>query len=182
MRTPVLPVLLAGFAVALSAAPLAQAAPPATAAPAATDPAGIAKAIYARVSAGKGDGGGQFLWLEAKDRPRTFSKALVALWAKADAKADREQDMGPIDWDPFTASQDPMVKSFTVVVERQDANAATVAVTLVDPRGRRKVAADETVRLDFVREGARWAIDDVRGSVDGHSWSVKEILKSYLSP
>ena len=73
-------------------------------------------------------------------------------------------------------------KSFTVVVERQDANAATVAVTLVDPRGRRKVAADETVRLDFVREGARWAIDDVRGSVDGHSWSVKEILKSYLSP
>jgi hypothetical protein len=178
MRAPVRSALLAGSVAALLLAPLAQAGPPA----AAPDPAGIAKAIYAKVSAGKGDGGGQFLWLEAKERTKTFSKALVALWAKADAKAGEEEDMGPIDWDPFTASQDPMVKSFTVVVEKQDAKAATVAVTIVDPRGRRKLEADEVVRLDFVREGARWAIDDVRGAVDGRAWSVKETLNACLAP
>ena len=181
MHVSVRSAFLAGSA-ALLLSPLARAVPPAAAATAAPDPAGIAKAIYEKVSAGKGDGGGQFLWLEAKDRPKTFSKALVALWAKADAKAGKDMDMGPIDWDPFTASQDPMVKSFTVVVEKQEAKSATVAVTIVDPRGRRPNREDEVVRLDFVREGARWAIDDVRGSVDGSAWSVKRSLNAYLAP
>lgn len=181
MHAPVRSALLAGV-VALLPSSHAQAASPAAAAVAAPDPAGIAKAIYEKVSAGKGDSGGQFLWLEAKDRPKTFSKALVVLWAKADAKAGKDEDIGPIDWDPFTASQDPMVKSFTVVVEKQDAKAATVAVTILDPRGRRTVAADEVVRRDFVREGARWAIDDVRGAVDGRAWSVRKSLESYLAP
>lgn len=167
----------------LSAAFLARPSSAADASKPAPDPAAVARAIYAKVSAGKGDRGGQFLWVDPKARPRTFSKGLCALWAKADAKQTTDDDgLGPIDWDPFTASQDPMVKSFTVAVEKQDATTATVAVRLVDPRGRREVAADETVRLDLVREGDRWAVDDVRGSVDGSAWSVRESLKAYLAP
>ena len=75
-----------------------------------------------------------------------------------------------------------MVKSFTVKVEREDATSATVAVTLVDPRGRRAVPADEVVRWDLVKEGGAWKADDLRGSVDGGPWSVRESLKAYLAP
>ena len=174
--------LLAGL-VLLSAPLLARPSSAADAAKPAPDPAAVARAIYAKVSAGDGERGGQFLWVDPKARPRTFSKGLCALWAKADAKQKADHDgLGPIDWDPFTASQDPKVKGCSVVVERQDAKAATVAVTLVDPRGRRTVVADETVRLDLVKEGDRWAVDDVRGTVDGSPWSVRAALKAYLAP
>ena len=139
--TVVLPLLL------LALAPLAAAAPPPAPKSADGSPAAFVTSVYRVVASGKGDEGGQSLWLEAKARPRTFSNSLVALWAKADALQEKSGDgAGPIDWDPVTASQDPMVKSFTVKVEREDATSATVAVTLVDPHGRRPVAADEVVR------------------------------------
>ena len=179
MRAPVLIALLATTAVVFSALPGEALS---AAAPEPTEPAGIARAIYEAISAGDGDHGGQVFWLDPKTRPNLFSAELCTLWAKADAKAVREDDpAGAIDFDPITASQDPLVKSFTVKVEKQDARAATVAVTLVDPRGRRDVVADETVRLDFVRGKDRWAIDDVRGSVGGRAWSVAAILKSYVA-
>lgn len=161
----------------------ACAAPAASAPPPASDPKGIAREIYATVAAGDGDAGGQLLWTDRAVRARLFSKGLASLWAKADTKAEAEKDgLGAIDFDPLTASQDPLVRSFSVAVEKQDERSATVAVTLVDPRGRRKVPADETVRLDFVREGGRWAIDDLRGTVEGRRWSVREVLKAYLAP
>lgn len=147
------------------------------------DPVAIADAIYAKVSAGDGDSGGQFLWVDPKVRPRRFSKALCELWLLADARRDANHEgLGAIGFDPFTASQDPVVKSFTLRSERQDGKAATVAVTLVDPRGRREIASDETVRLDFVRENGLWVIDDIRGTVGGRAWSVRESLRRYLEP
>ena len=90
---------------------------------AADDPAGILTAIYTRVARGKGDGGGTFVIQTKASRTKYLSNALVALWAKADART-RKGDGGPVDFDPVTNSQDPDVKSFKVVAEKQEADKA----------------------------------------------------------
>jgi hypothetical protein len=140
---------------------------------AAEEPAALVVAIYQQVSAGKGTGGGQFVWLKPKDRPKRLSKSLVALWAKADAKTPKGEE-GPIGFDPVTNSQDSLVRSFAVTTERQDAASATVAVAL---KGQPK-AATTVVRYDLVLENGQWKIDDIRGS-SGGEWSVRKILGGY---
>ena len=93
------------------------------------DPVGIVTAIYTRAAKGKGDGGGAFVIENKAAKAKYLSKSLVALWAKADART-RKGDGGPVDFDPVTNSQDPDVKSFKVVAEKQEADKATVAVTI----------------------------------------------------
>src|ERR1700722_3232685 len=77
------------------------------------DPLAIINAIYARAAKGKGDGGGGFIIENKAAKAKYLSKALVALWAKADAHTPKG-DVGPVDFDPVTNSQEPDVKSFTV--------------------------------------------------------------------
>jgi hypothetical protein len=84
------------------------------------DPVGIVTAIYTRAAKGKGDGGGGFVIENQAAKAKYLSKSLVALWAKAVART-RKGDVGPIDFDPVTNSQDPDVKSFKVVAEKQEA-------------------------------------------------------------
>src|SRR5512140_2787158 len=144
---------VAAFAVS----PFALAAPP-------SDPVAILNAIYARAARGKGDGGGAFVIENKAAKARYLSKALVALWAKADAHTPKG-DVGPIDFDPVTNSQEPDVKSFKVDAEKTEANKATLAVTITGHRNDRK-PADQIVRYDFVREANSWKIDDIKGSSD----------------
>jgi uncharacterized protein DUF3828 len=147
---------------------------------AADDPAGILAAIYTRVAKGKGDGGGTFVIQTKAARTKYLSNALVALWAKADART-RKGDGGPVDFDPVTNSQDPDVKSFKVAAEKQDADKATVTVTLEShQRDTRANAADKTIRYDFVREAGAWRINDIMGAVDGSPWSVRALLAAAL--
>jgi hypothetical protein len=49
------------------------------------DPVAIVTAIYTRVAKGKGDGGGGFVIENKAAKAKYLSKALIALWAKADA-------------------------------------------------------------------------------------------------
>jgi len=147
---------------------------------AADDPAGILTAIYTRVAKGKGDGGGTFVILTKASRTKYLSNALVALWAKADART-RKGDGGPVDFDPVTNSQDPDVKSFKVVAEKQGADKATIAVTIEShQREARANPADNTIRYDFVHEAGHWKIDDIKGAVDGGPWSVRALLADSL--
>jgi hypothetical protein len=147
---------------------------------AADDPAGILTAIYTRVARGKGDGGGTFVIQTKASRTKYLSNALVALWAKADART-RKGDGGPVDFDPVTNSQDPDVKSFKVVAEKQGADKATIAVTIEShQRDSRANQADKTIRYDFVREAGQWKIDDIKGAVDGGPWSVRALLTDFL--
>ena len=163
----------------LSGAALLAASLPASAQSAGSnDPLAIVNAIYTRASAGDGHSGGQFVWLEAKDRPRYLSKSLVALWAKADANTPKG-DEGPPGFDPVTNSQDPEVKSFTVATEARDSGTAVMAVTIKASQPRPH-AADETVRYDFVRDGGHWKIDDIRGAIDGQPWSIRKLLSESL--
>jgi len=145
------------------------------AAPAADDPAGIITAIYTRADKGKGDTGGAFVFENKAAKANYLSKSLIALWAKADART-RKGDVGPVDFDPVTNSQDPDVKSFKVAVEKQEADKATIAVTIDGHQGPRTKPADGTIRYDFVRDAGRWKIDDIRGSAEGKPWSIRGLL------
>jgi hypothetical protein len=75
------------------------------------DPTAILTAIYTRVTKGKGDSGGGFVIENKAAKAKYLSKELIALWAKADAHTPKG-DVGPIDFDPVTNSQDSDVKSF----------------------------------------------------------------------
>ena len=71
----------------------------------ANDPLSILTAIYTRAAKGKGDGGGAFVIENKAAKAKYLSKSLVALWAKADAHTPKG-DVGPVDFDPVTNSQD----------------------------------------------------------------------------
>jgi Protein of unknown function (DUF3828) len=142
------------------------------------DPVAILNAIYTRAAKGKGDGGGGFVIENKAAKAKYLSKSLIALWAKADAHTPKG-DVGPVDFDPVTNSQDPDVKSFKVVAEKLEADKAAVAVTIIGSRPDTK-PADQIVHYDFVRDGGKWKIDDIRGSGDGTPWSIRAMLEESL--
>ncbi len=133
--------------------------------------------IYQHASAGEGDSGGDFL-IEEKDRAPYLSQSLRALWDAADAKT-RPGDIGPIEFDPVSNSQDPQVRAFAVTIEKQDAKRATVAATF----GARKAPLDRqptmSVRYELVNEAGAWKIDDIQGGAPGGAWSVRKLLADF---
>ena len=131
---------------------------PSIAAPASpSDPAAIITAIYTRAAKGKGNGGA-FVIENKAAKAKYLSNALVALWAKADAHTPKG-DVGPVDFDPVTNSQDPDVKSFKVTPDKMEADKAALSVTMTSHREERKFPADDTVHYDFVHEAGGWKID-----------------------
>jgi hypothetical protein len=142
------------------------------------DPVAIVTAIYTRAAKGKGDGGGSFVIENKAAKAKYLSKSLIALWAKADAHTPKG-DVGPVDFDPVTNSQDPDVKSFKVVAEKLEADKAAIAVTITGSRPDTK-PADQVVHYDFVRDGDKWKIDDIKGSGDGTPWSIRAMLEEAL--
>ena len=158
---------------------LASGIPPRAFAAATEDPVAILNAIYARAAKGKGDGGGAFIIETRAAKAKYLSKALVALWAKADAHTPKG-DVGPVDFDPVTNSQEPDVKSFTVSPEKLEADKALIAVTIAGRGAPRAKPADNIIRYDFVRDDGRWKIDDISGSTDGEAWSIRGMLTESL--
>jgi hypothetical protein len=145
--------------------------------PAPNDPVAIVNAIYAR--AAKGDGGGAFIVENKAARTKYLSKSLVELWAKADAHTPKG-DVGPVDFDPVTNSQEPDVKSFEVTAEKRDAEKAVITVAITGHHAPRPKPADQTVRYDFVRDAGLWKIDDISGFSDGEPWSIRGMLTESL--
>jgi hypothetical protein len=143
------------------------------------DPVAIINAIYTRAAKGKGDGGGGFVIENKAAKAKYLSKALIALWAKADAHTPKG-DVGPVDFDPVTNSQEPDVKSFKVNAEQLDTAKALIAVTITGHNAPPRKAADQVIRYDFVREPGGWKIDDIKGSSDGEAWSIRAMLTDSL--
>ena len=143
------------------------------------DPVAIVNAIYARAAKGKGDGGGGFIIENKAAKAKYLSKALVALWAKADAHTPKG-DVGPVDFDPVTNSQEPDVKSFTATAEQREADKAVIAVTIAGRGAPRAKPADNTIRYNFVHDGRHWKIDDISGASDGEAWSIRAMLTNSL--
>ncbi|SFO19454.1 Protein of unknown function [Bradyrhizobium sp. Ghvi] len=163
--------LIAGSLLVAASPALAQS-------PAPADPATILTAIYTRAAKGKGDGGAAFVTETKAAKAKYLSKALVGLWARADAHTPKG-DVGPVDFDPVTNSQEPDVKSFKIDAEKTEADKATLAVTITGHRNDRK-PADQILRYDFVREAGSWKIDDIKGSSDGEAWSIRKMLTDSL--
>ena len=169
--------LIVSGAAGLLAAALARRA--LAAAPSPADPTGILNAIYTRAAKGKGDGGGAFIIENKAAKAKYLSKSLVELWAKADAHTPKG-DVGPVDFDPVTNSQEPDVKAFKVTVEKQDADKAAIAVVITGRNAPARKAADQTIRYEFVRDAAEWKIDDIKGASDGEPWSIRDMLTDSL--
>jgi hypothetical protein len=145
----------------------------------ADDPRSIVNAIYTRAARGKGDGGGGFVTADKSARARNLSRSLAALWLKADAHTPNG-DVGPVDFDPVTNSQEPDVKTFTVTAESFNSERATIAVTITGHDAPRKNPDDAVIRYDFIRDPAQWKIDDIRGADDGKPWSIRQMLNESL--
>jgi hypothetical protein len=142
----------------------------------AADPVSIVTAIYRRSLK---EDGGQFLWLAAADRPKTFSRSLVELWAKAEARKAPDDDLGAIDFDPVTATNGMTLGSFKVVREKQDAATATVTAMLHYRNAAPRPADQNRVSYDFVLEAGQWKVDDIRAASADPPWSVRELLERY---
>jgi hypothetical protein len=147
--------------------------------PSPNDPVAIINAICARVAKGKGDGGGAFIIENQAARAKYLSKALVELWAKADAHTPKG-DVGPVDFDPVTNSQEPNVKSFKAVTQKLDADRAVVAVTISGRGAPRPKSVDNTIRYNLLRDAGQWKIDDISGASDGETWSIRGMLTDSL--
>jgi Protein of unknown function (DUF3828) len=167
-------VLTGAIALAAAVSRPTRAAPPSP-----NDPVAIINAIYARVAKGKGDGGGAFIIENQAARAKYLSKALVELWAKADAHTPKG-DVGPVDFDPVTNSQEPNVKSFKAVTQKLDADRAVVAVTISGRGAPRPKSVDNTIRYNLLRDAGQWKIDDISGASDGEAWSIRGMLTDSL--
>lgn len=67
-----------------------------------------------------------------------------------------------------------------MIAEKQDADKATIAVTIEGHQGPRPKPTDQTMRYDFVRDAGEWKIDDIKGTADGRPWSVRGMLAASL--
>ena len=168
--------LLTGMAgpLAIALSPPALAVPPV-----ANDPLAIVNAIYARAASGRGDGGGAFIIENAAAKAKYLSKSLVELWAKTDAHTPKG-DVGPVDFDPVTNSQQPNVKSFKAVAEKLEADKAVIAVTISGRGAPRPKSVDNIIRYNLVRDDGKWKIDDISGASDGEPWSIRAMLADSL--
>jgi hypothetical protein len=147
--------------------------------PSASDPVAIVTAIYTRAAKGKGDAGGGFVIENKAAKAKYLSKSLISSWAQADAHTPKG-DVGPVDFDPVTNSQEPDIKSFTAVAEKQDTTSAVIAVTITGHGKPPTKPADGIVRYNFVRDGTQWKIDDISGASDGEAWSIRGMLNESL--
>ena len=110
----------------------------------------------------------------AADDPAGILTAIYTRVAKG------KGDGGPVGFDPVTNSQDPDVKSFKVVAEKQEADKAVIAVTIDSHQGPPPKPADRIIRYEFVREPGGWKIDEIKGAVDGEAWSLRAIITDFL--
>lgn len=140
-------------------------------------PVAMLAAIYRRVCAGKGNGGGTFM-LTPNQRSSYFTEDVVKLWDRADART-KPGEAGPIDFDPIANSQHPSVKAFAIKVETMHAEVAGVAVSLADNNGPVQPTAANTLHYVLVKMNGRWRIDDISGIAAGKPWSLRKLLEDF---
>ncbi len=162
--------VLAALAGALVFAPgLAVAAP-------ADTPEALVAAAYARVTAGDGRMGGSEI-TEPEAVGRWFTRDVVKRWAAANAKAEKDGDIGPVDFDLLTDSQDPEVRRVAIEPREATADAAVVRVGLFAKK-KGKPGEKPYTTLDFVlkRQDGAWRIDDVRKPAGEFPWSLRGLI------
>mgnify|MGYP002737192952 FL=1 len=139
-------------------------------------PEAFLTAIYTRVTAGDGTAGGAAFSGE-KARSRYFVKDLAKVWDEADAEAEKSGEIGPIEFDPFTDSQDPQVRRFDLRGLEATAETAKLRVSLFRDRKPKAGEKPQTV-LDFTlkREAGGWRIADIARRGGEMPWTLIEIF------
>jgi hypothetical protein len=110
-----------------------------------------------------------------------LTRSLDTLWKRADKKVNpKGGDVGAIEFDVVSNSQDPSIKSFSLKTESRDDRRATVAATFTSIYdGGRKVLV-QVARYDFLRETGGWKIDNVRLTIEGKPWEMRAHLEAAL--
>ncbi len=100
-----------------------------------------------------------------------FTSAVVAAIKRDEDKSEAAGEMGAIDFDPISNSQDPQVKDVKVRIESQDGDRATVVANFANGGSSR-----EEITYDLIIQGNGWKIVDIRSSVAGSEWSLRQML------
>lgn len=128
------------------------------------------RALYAAHLAGL-SGSARPLDLDEERWPAFLTRALTLLWRKANVRTPKGE-VGPVDFDPFTASQDPEVKNLRLSLE--DGGGAGRSATVLarfDQHG-----TETRVAFTLLREAGGWRVDDVVPLVGGKPWSLRRAL------
>jgi hypothetical protein len=162
----------------LAASLLLAAAPALAAGP--TDPVEIVKYFYS-FSAGKsGKWEGPSAFFDKTIRKTYFSPSLLALLAEEEKLSEGE--IGAIDYDPISNSQDPSVRNLKILPVSQTVDAARVGATFT--REAKATAPKVLIYYDFVREGGAWKLNDMLlSSEDGAkepTSSIRADLETFI--
>jgi Protein of unknown function (DUF3828) len=110
-----------------------------------------------------------------------LTASLRTLWNKAEKKTNPTgKELGAIDFDIVSMSQDPNIASYTVVTEKRDEQRATIVATYVIGSNHTHTGQKVVVNWDFLREGGAWKIDNVRSAIDTKPWTLRENLEMHL--
>jgi hypothetical protein len=161
------------FFSGLAAAGLVVVAALPAAAAEAAKPSDVVKRLYV-FSAGKsGNWDVPSAYFDAAMRKAAFTKAFVAAITEEDDLLNG--DLGAIDFDPISNSQDPIVVN--LVVRDVETGPAKATVEAHFRLGREATAPDSTVVYHLVQEGGQWRVDDIVPKTgDGADFSVRQAL------
>jgi hypothetical protein len=112
---------------------------------------------------------------------RLLTTSLRTLWDKAEKKTNPTgKELGAIDFDIVSMSQDPSIASYQLKTEKPDDQHATVVAIFVIGPNHTETGQKVVVNYDFLREGGAWKIDDVRSSIDKKPWTLRGNLAMHL--
>ena len=140
------------------------------------EPEAIVKSLYEAVMKPTTPGFGA-----APAHRKLLTTSLKTLWAKADKKVNPTgKELGAIDFDAVSMSQDPNIASYVLKTEKQDDQHMTVVATFVIGPNSTHTGQKEVVNYDFLREGNAWKIDNIRSTIEGKPWTLRDNLAMHL--
>lgn len=131
----------------------------------------LLQALYAEVAP---DGADDIDALLSRHGSRALVAALIA-----DRKATPPGEVGRLDFDPFTDSQDPEIRSVVVDMPISAGTGACQVDVRFDNAG-----TPTRIRFMLVRDHGTWKIDDMLalGADDRPRWRLTDILAAPSSP
>lgn len=109
--------------------------------------------------------------LEAAQVGRYFSKAVAAAIKADDEKSTKAGEIGAIDFDLSSDSQDPQVSDVKLTRRSADAKKAVVDVSFSNGPSVRVALV-----YDLVVQGGAWRIADIRKEKADEGWSLRDLL------
>lgn len=119
------------------------------------------------------EGNGDGVLFDDALRARFFAPDLAAAIKKDSDDAERRQDVGALDFDPVTDSQDPVVRKLAIAVLSADAGRATVQATFDRGGGPRAQLIYDLAVID-----GDWKVRDISNPARGDAgWDLRALLK-----